>query len=198
VSVVFRDDLRPPGALRGPDFLLRPITLDDVERDFAAVIASRDDLRLWEQSGWPADDFTVEDNRRDVADLVERHTAGRAFTYAVTDADDTDNVGCVYVFANDAGFLARAERTPLGDGAWDDLDALVYFWVRTDLRQTGLDARVLAALRPWFAREWSLSTVAIVAHESFSAQVELLSAAGMRPAFAIRESDKPGRFLAFR
>lgn len=195
--MAFPEGMRPPAALRRPEFSLRPIALADVERDFAAVIASRDDLRLWEQSGWPAGDFTVDDNRSDVAGLIERHDAGRAFTYTVTDPDDTESIGCLYVFANDAGFLARAERTALGEVAWDDIDAVVYFWVRTDLRRAGLDARVLEALHPWFRAAWSLPTIAIVAHESFTAQVDLLTSADLQPAFAIRESDKPGRFLAF-
>ena len=192
----FPKDVRVPPRHRSADFLLRPITLDDVERDFDAVVSSRDDLHLWEQSGWPSDDFTVDDNRGDVVEMVERHAAGGAFTYTVTDPEDGECLGCVYVFPHDAGFLARAERTPLGPLAWDELDAVVYFWVRTSLRPEGLDARLLDVLVEWFREEWNLTSTAYVAHESFAAQIELMAAAGLRPAFEIREHDKPGDFVA--
>ncbi|MDF2510059.1 MAG: hypothetical protein K0Q52_3918, partial [Microbacterium sp.] len=42
-----------PAGLRTSEFVLRPITADDAERDHAAVMETRDDLRLWEQSTWP-------------------------------------------------------------------------------------------------------------------------------------------------
>ncbi|HEU4849283.1 MAG TPA: hypothetical protein VFS93_02625 [Terrimesophilobacter sp.] len=72
----------PPGP-RTDEFVLRPIVADDAELDHAAVMETREYLRLWEQSTWPEDDFTVEANRKDLVGLEQRHAAHRAFTYTV-------------------------------------------------------------------------------------------------------------------
>jgi hypothetical protein len=72
-----------PAVLRTEEFVLRPIVADDAELDYAAVMETREYLRLWRQTTWPEDDFTVEENRKDLVECEERHLAGRAFTYTV-------------------------------------------------------------------------------------------------------------------
>jgi hypothetical protein len=61
-----------PAGLSTEQFVLRPITADDAELDHGAVMETREHLRSWEQSTWPEDDFTVEANRKDLADLEQR------------------------------------------------------------------------------------------------------------------------------
>ena len=55
-----------PGGLETREFILRSILVSDAELDYEAVMESREFLRKWEQSAWPADDFTVEANRQDM------------------------------------------------------------------------------------------------------------------------------------
>ena len=84
----FTDSTEPvPAELKTDEFALRPIVAGDAEQDYAAVMQTREYLRLWEQSTWSAEDFTVEGNRKDLVDLEERHAAHRAFTYTVLDLD---------------------------------------------------------------------------------------------------------------
>jgi len=61
----------------------------DVALDYESVMASRVELRPWEQSGWPADDFTVEQDLDDVVMLESRHRSHDAFTYAVLTPDES-------------------------------------------------------------------------------------------------------------
>jgi hypothetical protein len=186
-----------PAGLRTAEFVLRPIVADDAERDHAAVVETRDHLRVWEQSTWPEDDFTVEANRADLAELERRHVERRAFTYTVLDPGGSRCLGCVYVFPTTATFLARSSVTPVGDDAWADVDAVVFFWARLSEMETGLDERLLAALREWFRREWELDDVVYVTNEEFRQQVELLAGTGMSPRFHVLEPGKPGKYLAF-
>ena len=97
-----------PAELRTTDFVLRPIVADDAEMDHAAVMETREHLRLWEQSTWPEDDFTVQANREDLVDLEQHHAEHRAFTYTVLDPHGTECLGCVYVFPTSASFLVKA------------------------------------------------------------------------------------------
>ncbi len=86
----FADPAEPvPEELKTDEFALRPIVADDAEMDYAAVMETREYLRLWRQSTWPEDDFTVDANRKDLIDIEQRHAAHRAFTYTALDPDGT-------------------------------------------------------------------------------------------------------------
>lgn len=136
-----------PAGLSTAEFVLRPIVADDASRDHAAVMETREYLRLWEQSTWPEDDFTVEANRKDLVGLEQRHAERRAFTFTVLDPGGAECVGCLYVFPTSASFLAKSTVTPVGDDEWVDVDAVIYFWVRLTRMDIGMDERLLAALR---------------------------------------------------
>ena len=186
-----------PERLATDEFLLRPITVEDAEIDHAAVVETSEYLRLWEQTSWPEDDFSVADNRADLEGLAERHAAHRAFTYAVLDPTGGESLGCVYVFPTSASFLAAAAVTATGDLMWDEVDAVVYFWVRRSRMETGMDARLLDALRGWFAGEWRLPRTVYVTNEQFTQQLELIRRTDLRLQFEIREPGKAGTYLAF-
>lgn len=190
-------DLPVPSDLRTDEFALRPITADDAERDHDAVMETRAQLRRWEQSSWPADDFTVEANRADLRDLERRHAAHRAFTYTVLDPGGTTCLGCVYVFPTGATFLTKATVTPFRDDAWTDVDAVVYFWARQSATAAGLDGRLLAALRTWFADAWGFARTVYVTNEEFTEQVAVIERTDLRLRFALREPGKPRTYLAY-
>lgn len=202
----FPADLAAPSRLATDAFTLRPITADDAAIDHAAVMESKDDLRVWEQTGWPEEGFTVEANREDLVTLQQRHDAGVAFTYTVLDPTGTTCLGCVYVMPHDATFLAKARITPLtpltpltpvGEVRWEDVDAATYFWVRTSALAAGTDRSLLDTLRTWLAQEWRLSRLVFVTHEDLTQQVDLLEGTDLRPLFHIEEPGKPGRYLAY-
>lgn len=186
-----------PAELRTDDYYLRPITVDDTEIDWDAVMDSRAHLRLWEQSSWPEDDFTIEDDRKDLVGLVEQHHDRRSFTYTVLSPDQTDCLGCVYVFPPDVSFIARNEVTAVGAASWDDVDAAVYFWVRPSLMDAQLDEGLLAALRDWMAGEWGFSNVVFGTSSTFEQQVQLLELAGLTKEFEFYEHDKPAPYVLF-
>lgn len=186
-----------PDELRTAEFVLRPITAEDTEKDYAAVMEARQHLRLWEQSTWPADDFTVEDNRTDVVDMATRHAARRAFSYTVLDPQGDECLGCVYLFPTSATFLTKARVTAIAGAAWADVEVVAYFWVRASRMATGMDERLLSALRAWLTEVWGFTGAVYVTSETFAQQVALLEGAGLTPRFEIREPGKPARNLAF-
>jgi hypothetical protein len=193
----FRWDGAVPEGLRTAEFVLRPIAAADAEKDHAALMETRDDLRVWEQSTWPEDDFTVEANREDLAQLEERHADRRAFTYTVLAPGGGDCFGCVYLFPNGASFLARSAITAVGADRWDDVELAVYFWARRTQMKRGLDERLLAALRTWLATDWKVGRAVFVTNEQFTHQVDLIRRTGLSLKFELVEPGKPGRYLAF-
>ena len=169
----FRTGLVPPAELRTSDFYLRPITADDAERDFAAVMESREYLRFWEQSTWPRDDFTVQENREDLESLERRHKDHVGFTYTVLDPAQQECLGCVYLLPADAPSFTTATITPLDGAEWGECEAAVYFWVRKSQMALHTDVRLLEALRSWLASEWDLAGYLFVTNEQFVQQVDL-------------------------
>lgn len=193
-----------PG-LRTEAFVLRPITVADAERDYEAVMESREYLRKWEQSTWPEDDFTVEDNRGDLIDLESWNADRKAFTYTVLDPSETVCLGCVYIFPTDAKFLLKSVITPLGDDDWTDVDAVVYHWMRKSQMDEGKDADFFSLLRNWLAGEWSFEKYLFVTNEQFVEQANLLDTADMRLRFTFQNPQEGaddnagprGRYLSF-
>jgi hypothetical protein len=196
VSTTYSNGPVPTG-LTTEEFVLRPIVAGDAEKDCAAVMETRGHLRLWEQSGWPADDFTVEANRQDLAGLEERHADRRAFTYTVLSPDGLECLGCVYVFPPGASFLAKSTVTALSGDEWADVDVVVYFWARRTQMEKGMDERLLAALRAWFADEWKVARAVFVTNERFTQQVDVIQRADLTLRFDLVEPGKPGMFLIF-
>jgi hypothetical protein len=186
-----------PEGLTTQDFILRPIVAADAEMDYAAVMESREHLRAWEQSSWPADDFTVAANRQDLELLERRHGNREAFTYTVMDPAGTECLGCVYIMPPDARMFAKARITPVGDRRWEDYDAAVYFWVRTSRLATQTDRMLLDALRAWLSQDWSLGRHLFVTNEQFAQQVDMIEHANLQVRFTIEEPDKPGLYLAY-
>jgi hypothetical protein len=196
--VPFTDSTEPcPATLRTEEFALRPIVADDTEMDYAAVMETREHLRLWRQSTWPEDDFTVESNRKDVVELEQRHAAHRAFTYTVLDPDGARCLGCVYVFPTSATFLANSTVTPVGDDEWADVDAVIFFWARLPQMEMGMDERLLASLRAWFRDEWKLEKTVYVTSKQFTQQVDLLNRTDLNLKFELVEPGKPAKRLVF-
>lgn len=195
-SITGPTQVAPDGLVTG-EFVLRPITADDAPADYAAVMETRHELRLWQQSSWPADDFTVEGNREDLAGMEQRHRERKAFSYSVVDPAGTECLGCVYLFPIDATFLAKSSVTPVGDAAWADVEAVAYFWARRLRMATGMDGRLLAALRTWLREAWRLDRVVFVTNEQFGQQADLLRGTDLALQFELREPGKAGTYLVF-
>lgn len=197
MTVFGNDSFVMPESLRTDDFLIRPLLGSDTELDYVAVMESREFLRKWEQSTWPADDFTVAGNREDLERHEREHIAREAFTYTVMNLTETECLGCIYIYPTTARWLSTAEVTAIGDTAWADVEAVTLFWIRQSRLAEGLDRTLLDALRPWAADEWSFDGHAFLTNEQFEQQVAMLEAAGLHRHFDVKLPKAPGTFVAY-
>lgn len=186
-----------PSGLRTPEFILRPITADDAELDYEAVMESREFLRKWEQSTWPEDDFTVEANREDLLRAERRHVDGESFTYTVLNPDQSVCLGCVYVVSPEGSWLADARVTAVGEDQWSDCDAVFLFWVRKSRLAEDMDRSLLDSLLTWFEQEWSVEAPVVMTNEQFDQQVAMIEGSGLRRRFEVRLPRDPGAYLAY-
>jgi hypothetical protein len=191
------DAFRVPEELRTDEFLLRPIRATDAQLDYEAVMESKDFLRLWEQTTWPEDDFTVAANRADLERLEQRHTDGESFTYTVMHPDETQCLGCVYIVPTGARQLAKSEIAAIDGDQWSDYQVAVYFWIRKSRLADGLDQRLLATLGPWLERDWHIGRHLIVTSEQYEHQVSLIEDTGLSRLFRLKSPNETGYSLAY-
>jgi hypothetical protein len=196
--MTFRElGISAPFGFETPEFVVRPIRASDAQLDYDAVMESKESLRKWNQSTWPEDDFTVEANREDMVTMEQRHIDGYAFGYTVMNPDQTESLGCVYVFSQTSKWLSPAEATAIGADQWADCDAVFLFWVRESRLAQGLDRSLLDEMLDWIKRDWNLGAPVVMANEQFDQQVAMIEEAGLQRRFEVELPDEPGTYLAY-
>jgi hypothetical protein len=84
------------------DFTLRALSINDLERDFSAVMESAADIKAANpQSSWP-EGLTKEKNLIDLAWHQREFEARRSFAWVVENVDGA-YLGCLYVYPSIAG-----------------------------------------------------------------------------------------------
>ncbi len=140
-----------PETLETERFNLRKLTVDDVKKDFDAVISSVGHLKgiFGQGSEWPSENLTIE---QDLADLF-RHQKDfeerKGFTYTVMAPDESQCIGCVYIYPSEA----------------PEFDAVVFLWVRTSEYKKKLDPILFRTVKRWIKKEWPFKRVAYPGRE---------------------------------
>jgi len=139
-------DFEPPLLLETERFRVQPLSVDDVDKDYDAVMSSQS--HLWEMFGeawgWPRADLTLEQDRKDLVWHQDEFERRSSFAYEVMSPDQSRLLGCIYI------------DPPTKRG----FDAEVAWWVRASELATGLDETLGAAIRDWLANEWPFAKVA--------------------------------------
>ena len=156
-------DFEPPLLLETARFRLRPLSADDVDKDYDAVISSRE--RLWqmfgEAWGWPKADLSFEQDRKDLVWHEEEFERRSSFAYEAMSPDESRLLGCVYV------------DPPTKRG----FDAEAFWWVRDSELENGMDEELGATIRDWLASEWPFTKVAFPGREIPWAEYRALAGA---------------------
>jgi RimJ/RimL family protein N-acetyltransferase len=147
----------PPLGLETPRVLLEPLSEQHAEVDFAALMSSREHLASTLHWGsWPRADFTVEENRTDLARHAREFRSREAYAYTVLTPDRQRCLGCLYIEPRDS--VPEEARQAAGPVA------LAAYWVIETELERDLDKHLLQAVLDWFVREWSFVSVAFPTH----------------------------------
>jgi hypothetical protein len=138
------EDFKIPETLETKEFRLRMLTVNDVVKDYDAVMTSVDHLKtIWPGGGWP-EGLTFEQDLIDLGWHQKEFQRRRSFAYTVVTLSESMVTGCVYI-----------NPTPKGG-----YDAVVYLWARQSALPGGLETRLYAAVKDWIAKEWPFEKVA--------------------------------------
>lgn len=132
------EDVDIPNTLETAEFRLRMLTVNDVVKDYDAVMSSVEHLKtIWPGSGWP-EGLTLEEDLIDLGWHQREFMNRTSFAYTMVTLDESEVIGCVYI---------NPTRKP-------GFDAEVYFWVRESELERGLDARLATAINGWLDDDW--------------------------------------------
>jgi hypothetical protein len=133
-----------PQKLETSEFRLRTLTVNDVVKDYDAVMSSVEHLKtIWPGGKWP-DGLTLEQNLIDLGWHQKEFQTRRSFAYTVVTPNELQVTGCVYI-------------DPTRKRGYD---AVVYLWARQSELASGLEDRLYAEVKDWLAREWPFKKVA--------------------------------------
>ena len=137
-----------PGVLETDRFRLRMLSVDDVEKDYEAVMETQEFFHS-RGSSWPREGFTIEENLADLEQHQQEFLERKAFAYTVVSLDESRVLGCVYINPTEN----------------KDADARVHMWVRQCEYDHGLDPVLFQTVKEWLESSWPFKAVAFPGRE---------------------------------
>jgi hypothetical protein len=142
-------DFELPESFETDQYRLEVLTPNVTELDYDAVMSSKERLRnvFGENTEWPKDDMSLEDNRNDLQRHEEEFRSSKAFAYTVLTVSRDKCIGCVYI-----------EPTNVSE-----FDCEVYLWVRES--EISLDNHLYNNVRNWILNSWPFKKIAFLGRE---------------------------------
>lgn len=134
------DDFMPPFDVVEDQFIMRKLTVDEVEKDFNALMSSKESLRqiFSIDDEWPMDNMTIEENYKDLKMHQDEFDNREGFAYTVVNKEDTECIGCIYIW-------------PWTHGTYD---SLVFYWVTDQVKALGFEETLGDYLQTWLKDFW--------------------------------------------
>ena len=139
-------DFNVPDTLENEYFRIRMLTVNDVVKDYDAVMSSIDHLQgvFGPDSKWPSKELTFEQDLIDLGWHQKEFQIRSSFTYTVVRPDESVVIGCIYIFPTRKA----------------DFDAVITMWVRTSVLEEGLDPILFETVKQWVNDKWPFKNVA--------------------------------------
>lgn len=133
-----------PETLETKEFRLRMLSINDVVKDYDAVMSSADHCKtIWPSGNWP-DGLTIEQNLIDLGWHQKEFQIRNSFAYTVVTLSESSVLGCVYI------------EPTLKFGH----DAVVYLWARQSELISGFEQLLYSTVKDWVNDQWPFQNVA--------------------------------------
>ncbi len=139
-----------PSGVETTGFKIRMLTINDVVKDYDAVMSSIERLTgvFGPNETWP-EGLTLEEDLVDLGWHQKEFELKSSFAYTVMNLDESRCLGCVYV--------DPSEKM--------NYDARVILWVRQSEAGSGLDEELFTTVKTWLSEKWWFSAVAFPGRE---------------------------------
>ena len=140
-----------PDGIETEDFRIRILTINDLVKDYDAVMSSIEHLKgvFGQKSSWPSKDLTLEQNLIDLGWHQKEFEIKSSFAYTVMNLDESKCLGCVYIDPSEK----------------EGYDAKIICWIRKSEISNGLDEKLFFAVKLWLSEEWWFTSLAFPGRE---------------------------------
>jgi hypothetical protein len=134
-------DFDVPAIYENDYFRIRTLTVNDVVKDYDAIMSSLDHLQgvFGPNSTWPSSDLSFEQDLIDLGWHQKEFQIRSTFAYTVVSLDEERVLGCIYINPTNRG----------------DFDADITMWVRADIVDEGYDVILFETVSDWVSETWS-------------------------------------------
>jgi len=145
-------DFDIPEKLENEHFLIRMLTVNDVVKDYEAVMTSIDHLKgvFGPESTWPSKNLTLEQDLIDLGWHQKEFQKRSSFTYTVMTPDESQCLGCIYIYPSHK----------------NNYEAEVYLWVRKSAFEKGMDPILYNTVKNWLNNSWPFDKVGFPGRET--------------------------------
>jgi RimJ/RimL family protein N-acetyltransferase len=137
--------------LKTETYHARPLLARDVYDDFVAVMSSFDSIRATRGGSWPTSDLTFEEDFIDLAWHEREFTSGYSYAYVLYSADNTEYLGCIYIYPPDRKSSLRSVSA--GD------QASISWWVTDSAWKRGFYETLSHDIKAWVEADWPFAQV---------------------------------------
>ena len=143
-------DFKIPDTLENQHFRIRMLTVNDVVKDYDAVMTSIENLqKMFPLSSWPSSELTFEQDLIDLGWHQKEFQIRSSFAYTVVSLDESEVLGCLYINPTIKG----------------DYNARITMWIRTSMLDKGLDDILFNSVKEWIEKDWPFKKVAYPGRE---------------------------------
>jgi hypothetical protein len=146
-------DFKVPEVFETDRFRLRMLTVNDVVKDYDAVMTSVKHLQETKPFGledtWPLQ-LTFEQDLIDLGWHQKEFQRRTSFAYTMINLDETECLGCMYIYPS---------NNP-------NYDAIVIMWVRQSEVANGLYEILFSNVKKWIQDKWPFKKVAYPGRET--------------------------------
>lgn len=140
-------DFKVPDTFQNEHFRMRMLTINDVVKDYDAVMSSVKHLQTTKPFGpnhnWPKD-LTFEQNLIDLGWHQKEFQRRSSFAYTVTNLDESKCLGAIYIYPS---------SNP-------NYETMIILWVRQSEIENGLDEHLFESVKEWISKKWPFKTIA--------------------------------------
>jgi hypothetical protein len=139
-------DFKAPAVLENQHFRVRMLTVNDLIKDYDAVMTSIDHLKgvFGPSSNWPSKELSLEQDLIDLGWHQKEFQRGSSFTYTVVSLDESKVLGCVYIYPTSKS----------------NYNAQIILWVRESVFEDGMDKILYSSIKEWIGDAWPFSRAA--------------------------------------
>jgi len=138
------DSFTVPQNFKTSEFILEPLTVNNLIKDYDAVMSSVSHLTglMGSNDKWPRD-LTLEENLIDLGWNQREFTLRHSFAYSVMSLDANLCLGCCYIYPSNR----------------IDFDVQAFYWIRKEYLNNGLETRLGLTFQSWLKNDWPFSKI---------------------------------------